>query len=69
MLSVFQGNTSLVITTQIQNQIQAVIMSINLPTRLFAIVLRTEHKATYLHMTLSHAPRSIQLNTQENTAR
>lgn len=40
-------------------------MSTNLPTRLFAIIFRTEHKATHLHMTLGHAPKSIQLNTQE----
>lgn len=39
-------------------------MSTNLPTRLFAIIFRTEHKATHLHMTLGHTPKSIQLNTQ-----
>lgn len=43
-------------------------MSILLPIRLFAIIFRTEHKATYLHMTLD-APKRIQLNIQENKAR
>jgi len=40
-------------------------MSINLPTWLFVIVFRTEHKVTYLHVTLGHAPRSVQLNTRK----
>lgn len=40
-------------------------MSMSLPTRLSAIIFGEEHKATYLHMTLGHAPKIIQLNTQE----
>lgn len=41
------------------------LMFINLPTRLSVITFRTEHKTTYLHMTLGNVPKDIQLNTKE----